>query len=273
MTGLKFLHRWIPRRLRRAIKEQTLDRWDAAYRFVTGRSHLPPLTLRQFVGGSEGFERIGSIFLGEFRKYGLIRPGDHALDVGCGSGRVARALAADPELQDTLQYAGMDIDEKAVRWCQDHIAKRRPNFSFYRADLHNKTYNPLGKISPANYAFPHPDGQFDLVFLVSIFTNFAPEGLENYLKELNRILKPTGAVYSTWFTYHTQAQAMEGMPGRPFRFRFFHGDYALVSEDFPEDAISYRQEFVIEMAERCGLKLKQPVVEGAQDTLIFVKKS
>src|SRR3989338_1492215 len=144
----------LPRPLRRllrrtlaACRNRPVDAAAGLYRLLSGKwDTLPPYSLRMRVGGSKGFGEIGPEFLGEFRKFGIIAPGQRMLDVGCGCGRVTLTLAADPGLGGSIRYTGMDVDEKAVEWCRNHITKRHPNFDFYHVDMYNSTYTPAGKI-------------------------------------------------------------------------------------------------------------------------------
>ena len=267
--GMKSLRRLFPRGLRRRAKEMTLDKVDALLRLAAGGRDLPPLSLRDYVGGSEGFEELGPYFLGEFRRHGLIRSGQTVLDVGCGSGRITRALAADPELGHTIRYVGMDIDQKAVAWCRRRFSKSNPAFSFYAADLFNRAYNPKGTIRPEEFVFPHPDAEFDFILLIYVFTNFAPEGMANYFSELRRILKPGGSLYLTLFLYDTQDEAVGGVARRLNRFPFFHGHYAVKNEELPENAIAYQKGFILELAHSKALTLREPVLEGFLDTVIL----
>ena len=138
--------------------------------------------------------------------------------------------------------------------------------------MYNSTYNPAGKIRAVDFKFPHADDEFDLVFLVSVFSNFAPDGLENYLRELCRIVKPEGSLYVNFFTYTNKSEAVDGVARRPYKYKFFHGHYAVVDEERPEGAIAYERNFVVDLAAKVGLRLKAPIQEGFLETFIFAKK-
>lgn len=55
------------------------------------------------------------------------------LDVGCGSGRMALPLTG--YLNSEGRYAGFDISQKAIAWCQEHITSAHPNFQFEVSDI------------------------------------------------------------------------------------------------------------------------------------------
>lgn len=91
------------------------------------------------------------------------------LDFGCGCGRVARHFLT---AADALH--GCDTAASAVRWCERHL---RP-----------------GKFSVNDVAPPLPygDGQFDLVYALSVFTHFPEELQRPWIDELWRVLAPEG---------------------------------------------------------------------------------
>lgn len=84
-------------------------------------------------------------------------------------------------------YEGLDIVVQAVRWCSENITPRYPNFRFVHADIYNKSYNPEGKITAHQYAFPYGEASFDFVFLTSVFTHMLPADVENYLHQVSRV--------------------------------------------------------------------------------------
>lgn len=94
------------------------------------------------------------------------------LDFGCGCGRLMIPLGfmVPPE-----KLFGTDIDLKAIRW----LGTNYPSFQ----DLDVNRVKP-----PMKY----PEGMFDFIFGVSVFTHL-PEKLQTaWLAELSRVLKPGG---------------------------------------------------------------------------------
>lgn len=94
------------------------------------------------------------------------------LDFGCGWGRIIRFF-------DIENLWGIDIDEEAIKACQDTI----PTARFARVD-------PLG---PA----PFEDGTFDVAYAFSVFSHLSEEAHLRWLGEIKRILKPGGLVIVT----------------------------------------------------------------------------
>lgn len=138
------------------------------------------------------FKKIG--------KYRSVRVGLHA---GCGIGRMAVPLTG--YLSAEGSYEGFDIVPEGVRWCQENITPKYPNFRFQIADVHNDRYHPEGSQKASEYRFPYADGSFDFVFLTSVFTHMLPQDMENYLSEISRILRSGGRCLITFFLLNAES--------------------------------------------------------------------
>jgi SAM-dependent methyltransferase len=93
------------------------------------------------------------------------------LDFGCGCGRVLRYV------RDWLPMAdlyGADMDQKGIDWC-------RANFDF-------ACFTVNGPSAPMEF----PDGYFDLIYGVSVFTHTDEAMQDFWLAELQRIVRPGG---------------------------------------------------------------------------------
>lgn len=102
------------------------------------RRHWPPYSLRSYVGGARRFDQVGAWFLGELRGLGLFSHGTRVLDIGCGCGRVAYALATDAALHELqIVYIGVDVDRASIHWCERRLSPQNPRFTFYHADCYN----------------------------------------------------------------------------------------------------------------------------------------
>lgn len=105
----------------------------------------------------------------------------NALDFGCGSARILRWLhEANPD----LKLSGSDIDAQAIDWCK----KAFPSLEF--------SVNP--GMPPSNFK----DAQFDLIYVVSVFTHLNEEFQDAWMAELRRILSPSGILIITLHGEH-----------------------------------------------------------------------
>jgi len=98
------------------------------------------------------------------------------LDFGCGCGRTLVHLK---RLAPNAQFAGTDIDTKAIKWCREHL-------DFASFSLNKET-------PPLDY---DPES-FDFVYVISVFTHLDEDYQFRWLEELKRIAKPGGILLLT----------------------------------------------------------------------------
>jgi len=132
------------------LRHRVHGTFDASYLAVGERCAQDIRTLVESVG--RNLSSFGSI-----------------LDFGCGSGRVIRHFH---DLPSSCQVHGTDIDAEAIRWCQN-------NLRFARFDTN-------GAMPPTKY----PDGHFDFIYGISVFTHLNEEMQFAWLDELKRIAAP-----------------------------------------------------------------------------------
>jgi SAM-dependent methyltransferase len=107
---------------------------------------------------------------------------DAVLDFGCGCGRMLLWLAREHPGQ-TLY--GTDVDAPAIGWCRLHLAAA------------GFAVNP--PLPPTAY----PDGMFDLILAISVFTHLDEEPQLRWLGELRRILRPGGVLLASLHGAHS----------------------------------------------------------------------
>lgn len=103
------------------------------------------------------------------------------LDLGCGCARTLRWLAPS---YPNVQWHGCDVDAEAIGWCQRNM----PPVLF----AVNSPLPPL----------PFPDGHFDVIYGISVFTHIDEAHQRAWLAELHRVLKPGGWLLLTYYAEH-----------------------------------------------------------------------
>jgi len=242
--------------MRDRVLHVVFDLVDGLHRNVMGRSHLPPWSLRYYVGAPHDFESIGAEFMVYLKLLLRLRPDERLLDIGCGCGMMALQLRG--YLSQTGRYVGMDISRRAIDWCQRHITPTCPNYHFVHADIRNPRYNPIGSMLPEAYRFPFSDGEFDLVLLKSVFTHMRPAEAAHYLREIARLSSPSGRCLATFFLLNPEqaARAASGLNRIDFRFSG-EGEYRYAYPEMPERAIAYPEDALRTWAASSGLKVEE----------------
>jgi SAM-dependent methyltransferase len=219
---------------------------------------LPQETLRILVGPFSDpalFERGGDEQAADIAALCGVAPDAQVLDVGCGCGRLARALAR--YLGPAGRYEGFDLARELVAWCKQNLEPRLPNFRFSFADIHSRDRNPSGTVAAAGFRFPFAADTFDLAVLTSVFTHMMPDEIENYVGELARVLKPGGRGFISVFLFDREAEAAVASGSTIFDFRHPIGPCLTFNRDAPDDGIACRTEWFLALVRRHGLRVAQ----------------
>jgi SAM-dependent methyltransferase len=204
------------------------------------RKELVPPRYLNF-GGDGDFEKTGDEFLSYFIQLGGLQPEHRVLDVGCGIGRMARPLT---RYLVNGSYEGIDIVPRGIRWCQENFTASYPNFRFQMADVANREYNPGGRFRAAEYRFPFPDGEFDFVYLTSVFTHMLKNDMTHYLREISRTLRPNGRCLITFFLLNEESHKLISGGHSSLDFRFPQDSCWTADESLPENALAYEEEYI-----------------------------
>lgn len=129
------------------------------------------------VGGE--FEAIGILERQLLIQQGL-RPDGYLVDVGCGSGRLAKALAG--YLRG--KYLGLDVVPELIEYAQRIAA--RPDWRFEIVQ---------------GFRIPEADARADVVCFFSLFTHLLHEHSYVYLQEAVRVLKPGGKIVLSFLEF------------------------------------------------------------------------
>ena len=198
--------------------------------------------------------------MGHLRTLAELRPDERVLDIGCGCGQMA--LHLEKYLDEKGSYAGVDIHVPSIRWCQRNISRRRSNFEFAHIDVRNLAFNPSAKHDAESYQFPYDARSFDLILLKSVFTHMRPAEVDNYLREVSRLLKNDGRCLVTFFLLNEEQAKLEKAGKNALPFGYGEGVWRYRYEHSPESAVAYDASYVLGLLEKHRLALKAPIYYG-----------
>jgi SAM-dependent methyltransferase len=247
--------------------EPEIDAWPADDKAEFDRAAtegvIPPKRLWRMVGATSNYYMDGRGLFDYLITHGELSPHSAVLDVGCGLGKTAIHFATF--LQSPGFYEGFDVEKPSIAWCIRAIGSRFPLMRFKHIDLYSGMYNRSGA-DASNLVFPYESATFDFVFLASVFTHMFDAQVQNYLREISRVLKPGGRCIATYYLLNDQKRA--GIAAKQAAFTFSHpykGSYA-EHLDPPEAAVAHEQSRVHELIIAAGLELMQLPHYGAWAT-------
>lgn len=252
-----------------------VDPVDSLVRRMNGQNHLPPYSvrarsvgIRPDIGGKE-FVQVGNSICNLLQAHAGLSPESKTLEIGCGCGRNAFALA---NFLKNGNYTGMDIERVALEGARKNRLLREKGFSFDLLDVRNDAYNPQGRYAAAEYVLPYPDRSFDVVFMVSVFTHMLTDEVKNYAREIARVLTAGGRCLFTAFL-------LDGRGATEFPFHAQEHSYA--NESIPGIAVAYRLDYLTSVFAETGMRLSAGPIWGAtrgavaptrdQDVLVFTR--
>jgi SAM-dependent methyltransferase len=236
---------------------------------------IPDFKTASYVGGTAAqFRAVGGMMLNWFREYADLRADERVLEVGCGIGRIAVALT---QYLNAGSYVGFDIVPHGIDWCRKKITPRYPNFTFFVADVYNGAYHPEGRSKASAYRFPFDDARFSFVYLTSVFTHMLPADIEQYVREMARVLDAGGRCFCTAYVISPQARGhlADGTSLRKFCDSGL--GYWTDQPGMPEGAIGFDEDYLLGVFRREGLEPTRFVAgewwkdSYAQDILVFSK--
>lgn len=160
---------------------------------------IPPAEFRQWVGNADldRYLTVGRAFFEYFVDHCKLENHQSVLDIGCGSGRMARFLL--PFLSKAGSYTGFDVWQEGVSWCQTNLENKFQCAQFTPADVQNDYINEFGKVKNTEWPFPCRDDSVDFTFATSVFTHIDFDIAVHYLNEIKRVLKINGKGLLTFF--------------------------------------------------------------------------
>jgi SAM-dependent methyltransferase len=142
-----------------------------------GRRYKHDVAMKTAVGGQ--FEAFGVIEREILVQYGL-KPDDYVIDVGCGSGRLAKPLSSFLR----GRYLGIDVVPDLVDFARNLV--QRPDWRFEIA---------------AGLEIPEKNERADMVCFYSVFTHLLHEQSFVYLREAKRVLKQGGRIVFSFLEF------------------------------------------------------------------------
>lgn len=110
-------------------------------------------------------------------------PAGRAVDLGCGTGTNAITLA-----KHGWEVVGVDYIRRAIRTARQNARQARVDIKFLLEDVTH---------------LEELDGNFDLVLDIGCFHNLPQDGKTRYMKQLQRLLAPSGAYLVYGFIQQT----------------------------------------------------------------------
>ena len=132
------------------------------------------------VGGD--FETIGVLLRETLILHGLQKH-HYVIDVGCGSGRLAKPLSE----YLTGKYLGIDVVQQLLDYARKIV--QRPDWRFQMAQ---------------GLTIPEADEQADMVCFFSVLTHLLHEESFVYLREAKRVLKPGGKIVLSFLDFRIE---------------------------------------------------------------------
>ena len=191
-----------------------------------------------------------------------LTPESSVLEVGFGEGRVARVVA---DFTAPLgKFTGIEPIKELADWHIQHIESVAPHTTFLHADVFNGAYSPEQTLAPTEYTFPFDDDQFDIVYLLSVFTHMLPADIAHYLSEIRRVLKPGGVVLSSWFVVDKPMHEFDPRPEFLFVQAPGHNGMTWRRDDYAlqEWGTGYSPELIEDTYKDAGLTLTDFWIQG-----------
>ena len=106
-------------------------------------------------------------------------------------------------------------------------------------------------------------GSFDFVFLKSVFTHMRPAGVEHYLREMRRVMKPGACCLATAFLLDQESNQLIASGQSSLNLVHDLGGYQVLDPKFPESAVGLPEASFKDWCEQANLILELPLRYGS----------
>jgi SAM-dependent methyltransferase len=170
------------------------------------------------------------------RTYAGLRPTSRVVDIGCSWGYFGFILANF--LEHDGAYVGVEVQRNPLEWARQRFRWLGDNYRFEHFDVYNAFYNPAGTIPRDAVRLPIEEAWADVILAGSVFTHMAADGVQAYLREFRRVLRPGGIAA---FSYDDRS--------------FFggEGEATIVNKKIPDKTTIYSRERIKAMVDDAGL--------------------
>lgn len=210
---------------------------------------LKGVSLNDLVGGGDP-EAVGRSSREVLQRLGVLTRQSKVLDIGCGCGRTAAALAS--YLQPSAQYVGVDIIPGLVDFCQLEIASLHGNFAFYTVRQQNPQYSAFIDPNDTTPCLPSMESlanDFDLVVAFSVFTHLDSSETASMLNTIWRRLSDDGTAVLSFFILNPFSRASIAL-GRSSVFqtvRDIMGKIVIDTFNGPNSAVGFNESTLLDI--------------------------
>jgi SAM-dependent methyltransferase len=199
-----------------------------------------------------GYEHTGSILIGlAMQRVGLSSLEEiDVLDVGCGVRFTMTIINRDIPIKS---YTGLEVHKPIVDFLNKKVARYEKRFRFVHWNVRNKMYNPKG-LELSNWERLPVAGNFDLIWLFSVFTHMNPTDTQAMLKILRKHIREEGRIFFSAFIDDDVDGFEDRVKDRPLEKAYYGRNYMelIIKETgwriegaFDEDKSNYIQHHFI----------------------------
>ncbi|MCP3468359.1 class I SAM-dependent methyltransferase [Bradyrhizobium sp. CCGUVB23] len=211
---------------------------------------LPPRDLLFMNETWESFPKNGAGLLALGTRVLQLR-GRPVIDIGCGFGRIAYALAAKGYRGN---YWGADVLAPQINWLQSNLSPVLPNYEFHHFDAMNDRYNASGKLETEDFRIDRRYASPDAIFVLSVFTHMYEADVITYLKEIVSVMDEKSVIYATFFLSNGESRRLESFKQSSYPMKYVLNDHcSYFNADDPLHAISFDEIWLREVLAELGL--------------------